>query len=354
MHFRKRAQGLVLLTAVTLLLFGLILFSQLLLPSSGQTFPVTGGAGEPESATASRPSTLSPSPVPVVTPSPTPLWPPVIAPVTLSAPSSAPNGYGIVREETRQVNADFASADGLTSVTDKSLSGVTLDLDALTRSISFAEGTPTVVLYHTHGGEGYETSDEGLFRADKDGSAATRNDSVLAVGDTLAEELTALGVHVVHIDDRFDSPSRSGSFKRSRAAVEKVLASLERVDLVLDLHRGTLPCSDGSRIKPTVLVDGKKAAQITLIACCDPSEETCPDWKKKLGLALCVQRKLSGLSPLLSLPVALESQVYNLDMDAPCLMAEIGTDVNTAAEAKRSAVLLAHAIATALSENQSN
>lgn len=342
------------LTAVTLLLFGVILFSGLFLspadaPTGGPT-PSPGVTSQTDAQT--QPPTASPpSPSPSPSPSPQPLSP-VFTPLSLSVLASSPTGYSPVREETRQPEADFISTDGLCSVTNKSLTQLSLDLDALCNAVTFAPGVPTVVLYHTHGSEGYETTDKGLFLSDKDGLAGDRSSSVRAVGDVLAEELTALGVNVIHLGDLFDTPSRSGSFKRSRAAVEKVLASLDRVDLVIDLHRGTLPCSDGSRVKPTVLSDGKKTAQITLIACYGGDQV--PLWQERLGIALCLQREMNRLSPYITLPVALETQTYNLDMEAPCLMVEVGTDVNTSTEAARAAVFLARGVVSAIANNTSD
>ncbi len=345
MHSRTDKSGLVKLTALTLAGFALLF---LLTGVFFRDPPTVDTAAPSPSPTAT--ATPIPSSTPTLPPSPTPL-PTAFAPVTLSHPATAPPGYGCVREETLTPTGDFVSGDGLLSVADGSFSSLSLDITALLSRVSFPGGTPTVLIYHTHGSEGYETGDDGLFLSQKDGNAEAPVHSVSAVVDALSTHLQSLGVNVLTIDRTFDVPSRSGSFKRSRAAVEEILSQTERVDLVIDLHRGILSGSDGSRVKPTLLAGDQKVAQITLLACCDPGRTLCPDWEDRLAVSLLVQRELRKMSPLLCLPVALEQQVYNLNLPVPCLMAEIGTDVNTADEANRSAAYLAEAIATVLKKN---
>lgn len=271
--------------------------------------------------------------------------------VEQSCPLSVPAGYGAVTEETRQIKGDFYSSDGLSSVINKTLLPLDLSMDELLSSFTYEEsGTPTVVIYHTHTSEGYEKEISSYYPLDKSGLTEDKSYNVVAVGEVLKARLEENGIKVIHITDVFDSPSRSGSFKRAQAALEKRLKNEKNVALVIDLHRGTLQRTGGDRVKPTVYANGLKAAQISLIACCD-KEDTLgyPDWETGLARSLALQREISRISPLLCTPVSLEAQKYNLSLPYPCVMAEIGTDVNTAEEAKLTAALFADAVVSFLS-----
>lgn len=54
------------------------------------------------------------------------------------------------------------------------------------------------------------------------------------------------------------------------------------VKIVLDVHRDAIEQSDGTRIKPTTTVNGRKAAQIMIIAGCEDGKVTSfPTWGAK-------------------------------------------------------------------------
>lgn len=271
--------------------------------------------------------------------------------VDSSCPVSVPEGKGAIAEETRQIRGDFSSSDGLVSVLNKTLFPLNLSIDSLLTSYEGdSHEAPTVVIYHTHTSEGYEERLNSYYSLEKSGLTEDSELNVLAVGKVLKNRLEAKGIRVIHITDVFDSPSRSGSFKRSQAALEKRLKNEKNIALVIDLHRGTVQRTGGDRVKPTVYANGRKAAQISLIACCDADNSLgFPDWETKLALSLALQKECSLISPLLMTPVSLESQKYNLSLSYPCVMAEIGTDVNTIDEAKLSAALFADAVASFLS-----
>jgi len=291
-------------------------------------------SGEP------APFAATPAPTVCVTPPAESTAERTFEPLAVSCFVSVPDGYGAVREETRSEEPDFVSSDGLCRVQNKTLSSLSLDIDGILASFSPQKGTPTVIIYHTHTSEGYAARADGLYKRGKDGlTDSSELNGVIAAGNALAESLTSRGITVIHLTDTFDSPSRSGSFLRSRAAVEKLLSTLTRADLVIDLHRGVWQQTGGDRIKPTLSVSGQKTAQITLIGTADDTS---------LAPTLALSHALHSLSPHLSLPVSLEKQGYNLTLDAPCVMAEIGTDVNTVSEAENAASLLGEAIASLL------
>ena len=240
---------------------------------------------------------------------------------------------------------DFSSSDGLVTVADTSLTNVTVDVDSIEALFSPQEGAPTVVIFHSHTTEGYASSLEDTYALGSDGIAKETNQSVVAAGRVLADELTRLGVNTVHITDVFDSPSRSGAFARATAAVKARLSSLPRVDLVIDLHRGVIQQTGGARIKPTFYLNGRRAAQMKIIACADGDTES---QKTRLAAAFSLMHSIARISPLIAMPVSLESQIYALDLPAPAVMIEIGTDRNPVDEAKLSSALLARAIADML------
>ena len=84
----------------------------------------------------------------------------------------------------------------------------------------------------------------------------------MAVGDVIAKQLEEAGIGVIHDTTQHDNPSYNGSYDRSMETVEKYLAEYPTIQVVLDIHRDGIEREEGVRIKPTVTIDGKKAAQI--------------------------------------------------------------------------------------------
>jgi stage II sporulation protein P len=201
--------------------------------------------------------------------------------------------------------------------------------------------SPQVLIYHTHTTEAFA----GVTRS-RDPSKG-----VVAVGEQIAAQLKAAGINTVHDTTIHDDPMFNGSYDRSKVTMQNNLKKYPGLQVTIDLHRDSMTQSDGTRIKPTVVINGKKAAQIMIISGCDDDGTlNFPNWEYNLRLAVRFQKSLSDLYPGLVRPLNFLPRKYNQNMTKGSLLIEIGTDVNTLEEATYSGELLGKALVDTLSK----
>ena len=201
--------------------------------------------------------------------------------------------------------------------------------------------TPQVLIYHTHTTEAFL------------GDTRSRDfsKSVVAVGDQIAAQLKAAGINVVHDTTLHDYPSYNGSYDRSKVTMQNNLKKYPGIQVTLDIHRDAMGAADGTRIKPTAVVNGRKAAQVMIISGCDDDGTLgFPNWEYNLRLAVRLQQSLAGMYPGLARPLNFCARKYNENLTKGSLLIEIGTEVNTLDEAKYSGELLGGAIAATLNQ----
>lgn len=199
-------------------------------------------------------------------------------------------------------------------------------------------GTPQILILHTHSCECYTPETPGeLCSADYRTTDPDR--SVIAVGDTLAETLEALGYGVLHDRTHYDDPAYSGAYDRSGAAVEAWLREYPSICIVIDLHRDSL----GGQRTEYVLPDGK-SAQVMLLLTTGENGLSHPAWKENLALGLELQSELESRCPGFARPLYLSPARYNQQLCTGSFLVEVGTERNTLTEAKRAAVLLGNAL----------
>lgn len=198
---------------------------------------------------------------------------------------------------------------------------------------------PQVLIYHTHTTEAYAGDTRSTDKAR----------SVCAVGDRIAAQLTAAGIGVVHDTTYHDYPAYDGSYDRSRVTMQNDLKKYPSIQVTLDIHRDAMHRDDGTALKTTTVIDGKKAAQLMIISGCDDDGSLkFPNWEYNLRLALRFQNALSDTYPSLARPLDFTARKYNEDMTKGSLLIEIGTDVNTLDEAEYTGELLGKVLAQVL------
>ncbi len=194
---------------------------------------------------------------------------------------------------------------------------------------------PAVLIFHTHTTETYEILDRGFYAV---GHKTRSNDSgvnMVRVGEETVKEIEAAGYKVIHDKEIHDS-SYNGAYAHSRKSVEGYLKKYPSIKVVLDLHRDAIQRSDGTKIKPTATIDGKKAAQIMIISGCQEEGgpiEGFPEWKKNLVFAVDLQNTLEELFAGITRPLYFSPRKYNMDLTPCSLLVEIGSDANTLDEA---------------------
>lgn len=198
---------------------------------------------------------------------------------------------------------------------------------------------PQVLIYHTHTTEAFLG----------DTRTTDKSRSVCAVGDEIEKQLKAAGIGVIHDTTYHDYPAYNGSYDRSVVTMANYLKKYPSIQVTLDIHRDAMSRSDGTQLKPTATVAGKKAAQIMIISGCDDTGDLgFPNWEYNLRLAVRLQKSLSDLYPGLARPLDFCARRYNENMTKGSLLVEFGTNTNTLDEAKYSGELFGKSLAAVL------
>jgi stage II sporulation protein P len=103
-------------------------------------------------------------------------------------------------------------------------------------------------------------------------------------------------------------------------------------------------------VKPTAVINGRKAAQIMIIAGCDDGTMDMPDWPENLRFAVALHSKIEDMYPGLMRPIYLCYRKYNMQLSHGSLLLEFGSNANTLEEAVYSAQLAGKALAELIEE----
>lgn len=256
--------------------------------------------------------------------------------------------YPASGEGERYIALAAGSIRNLTSYSAAELRN-TLAQPGLPFSVKVDSDEPQVLIMHTHTTEGYAEAD-GWVDPANNGRTTDTAANMAAVGAELAAVLNAAGICTVQDTTLHDYPSYNGSYGRSRVTVEEWLAAYPSICIVLDVHRDAIE-TDGTRIKPTALIDGQKAAQLMIISGADDGTMGMPEFRQNLRFAAALQSAVEGAYPGLTRPVLFDYRNYNQQLTTGSLLLEIGGHGNTLEEAKYTARLVGQALAALLHGN---
>lgn len=208
---------------------------------------------------------------------------------------------------------------------------------------------PTVLVYHSHTTEAYSLLDSGYYiKSDARSENPSRN--VVRVGDELVRALEARGFNVIH-DTKIHDKNYTKSYESSRATVEKYLEEYPSIEVTIDVHRDDITYSDKTKVKPTAVINGKKAAKMMLISGCEYGlVKNFPDWEYNLRFDLQVQNKINSKYEGLMRPILFSQRKYNMYETHNSFLLEVGTDANTLEEACYSARLFGDALGELMNE----
>ena len=206
------------------------------------------------------------------------------------------------------------------------------------------KSAPTVLIFHTHTTESYELLNYGWYTTEYVTRSNSPDRNMVRVGTAICAELTKMGIGVVH-DTEIHDAQYTGAYDRSRESIQKIMAENPSIQVVIDVHRDAIKQSDGTRIKPTAEINGKKAAQIMIIAGCEDGKVTeFPHWEENLTFALQLQKTAETGYPGLMRPILFSARKYNMDVTPCSVLLEMGSDSNTLEEAEYSGHLIGKAL----------
>ena len=192
---------------------------------------------------------------------------------------------------------------------------------------------PQVLIVHTHGSESYTPDAAFPYTPSENTRTTDTRYNVVRVGDELQKVLEEGGVQAVHICDIFDSPTYSGSYDRSLAAIEEALAQYPTIQVVIDLHRDSILTDDGTAYKTSCTIDGTEMAQLMFVVGTDEGGLYHPNWQSNLNYVTSLQYQLYRAWPGLMRPVNLRTQRFNQHATPGSMLVEVGSSGNTMTEA---------------------
>lgn len=211
------------------------------------------------------------------------------------------------------------------------------------------DGTPQVLIMHTHTTESYEPYERDFFDPSFNYRTTDSSKNVVTVGDKISEELEDAGIGVIHDTTIHDYPSYNGAYERSAETVQKILDENPTIKVVLDIHRDAIGTSDNIT-QPVAEIDGKNAAQIMIISGCDDGTMDMPDYMKNFHFACHLQQHLESDNPGLTRPILFDYRKYNQDLTTGSLLIEVGNHGNTLEQVEYSGELIGKSLVKALLE----
>lgn len=204
---------------------------------------------------------------------------------------------------------------------------------------------PQVLIIHTHTSESYEPSEKAYYDEDYTCRSADPDNSVVAVGAAMAEELANAGIAVLH-DGTIHDAQYTGSYDRSLATIERLLAEFPSIKIILDVHRDAIEEQDGTRISAVTEINGEKAAQIMIISAADDGNYNMPYYLENFHFACALQQAIESRYPTLTRPVLFQYCQYNQQLSTGSLLIEVGSHGNSIEQAVYSGRLVGRSLAS--------
>lgn len=212
-----------------------------------------------------------------------------------------------------------------------------------------ADDKPYVLIFHTHTTEAFQKYDVGWYPEDFKQRDSDSSKNMIRIGDEIVKNLKAAGIGVIHDTKVYDDPMYTGAYERSAETIDEYLEKYPSIQVILDIHRDAIEYDNGSKLKPTAVINGKKAAQIMIISGCQEGAMTGFDnWRENLKFAVKLQKSMEDNYPGLTRPLFFSARKYNMHKSNNSLLIEVGSDGNTLEEAIYSGELFGNCLVEVL------
>lgn len=204
-----------------------------------------------------------------------------------------------------------------------------------------------VLIIHSHISESYtKTADQDYsYRYGDPYRTDDEQYNMVAIGARVAEILRSYGIQVIHDTTSFENPNSDYAYSNARERLDQLLDEYPNIGLILDIHRDAVTNEDGTQWAPTVTVDGKELAQISMLIGYNGSYDRV--WDRNLSFAVKLGAQLNQNVPdhFRQLLINSSETRYNQDMGPVSMLIEVGTAGNSLQEALNAAEYLAQAVA---------
>lgn len=202
---------------------------------------------------------------------------------------------------------------------------------------------PQILIYHTHSQEGFADSIPG-----------DTNTSIVGVGAYLSKILeNKYGYRVLHHTGQYDVKIRDDAYANSLPAIEQVLAEHPTIEVIIDLHRDSMP--EGTKL--VMDLDGRPTARFMFFNGLSRTKNTGDiaylyneNQEDNLAFSFQMQLKAMEYYPGLTRKIYLKGYRYNMHLRPRTTLIELGAQNNTVEEAMNACDPLAHIIDMVLSK----
>lgn len=224
---------------------------------------------------------------------------------------------------------NFYVVDSTTTVTSSELDGEKLASKDLTMDLT--GDAPKILIYHTHGSEGFA-----------DSKSSKKGETIIGVGDELVKILeNTYGIKTYHDRNFYDTINgvldRSKAYTYAGNGVTKILKKYPSIEVVIDLHRDAV--TEGTKL--VTEVNGKKTAKIMFFNGLSRTAKNGdigylqnPNKESNLAFSLQMQLAAAKLYPGFTRKIYLKGYRYNLHLKPRSMLVEVGAQTNTKEEAK--------------------
>jgi stage II sporulation protein P len=211
------------------------------------------------------------------------------------------------------------------------------------------DGSPEILIVHTHTTEAFQPTDSDTYDRSYQARCFDPEQSIVAVGTAIAEQLAAAGFGVIHDGTIHDSPVYDDAYARSADVIRQTIAEYPTIKVVLDIHRDAIADSD-ALIAPVVSAEGKDAAQVMIIAAVDSPDYPVPNFWQNFRFASLLQQQFEADAPGITRPILFDYCQYNEQITPGSLLIEVGAHGNSLDQAVYAGEIVGGSIAQVLNE----
>jgi len=201
---------------------------------------------------------------------------------------------------------------------------------------------PQILIYHTHSQEAFADSVPG-----------DKSTTIIGAGEHLAQILREkYGFNVLHHMGEYDVESRDYAYSNAAPALEQVLAENPSIEVIIDLHRDSVPADK----KLMVDIGGRPTAKFMFFNGLSRTNKTGeidylknPYLDENLAFSFQMQLASNEYYPGLTRKIYLKGYRYNMQYRGKSLLIELGAQTNTVEEIMNACDPLAHVLYLVLS-----
>ncbi len=198
---------------------------------------------------------------------------------------------------------------------------------------------PLVLIYHTHGTEGYAEEGKVSYSASSLPRSTDITKNVVAIGEYLTEILNANGIPTVHDKTMHDNGSYNTAYTNSAKSVKEYLKKYPSIKYAFDIHRDAL-VGESVVYKTLTYDESTPTAQLMFVVGTDEAGADHDGWRRNLSFAVNAQHFLISRLNNIVRPMSIRRSAYNQHYPHIGMLIEVGTCANTLAEAKAATEIL--------------